>query len=225
MSFTPPTGKSFPDFLQFQKDGQNLGGPDVTTVNFTGPGVQATRGTGENAGVLTVQVAGGGGPAPAPGGAPYARFRLNAYSPPAMDGSEFSSWDCYEEYPSDDVVWSSDAGSAMVTRNGLYRVDVRILLDSRLEGWPAVAIRYGAQFAWPVTETRYYRPADDLSGDPLTPALGWSETAYLDLSIGDGNEYIPFSVSVYAEGATEEVYEPWVDMVVTRVADNMISGG
>jgi hypothetical protein len=222
MSFTPPTGKSFPDFLQFQKDGQNLGGPDVTTVNFTGPGVQATRGTGENAGVLTVQVAGGGGPGPAPGGAPYARFLLSPVSPPAMDGSEFSSWDCYEEYPSDDVVWSNAAGSAVVTRNGLYRVDVRILVESSLE-WPAAAMRYGAQFLGHVTPTSYYRPADDLS-DPMWPALGWSETAYLDLSIGNDNEYIPFSVSVYAEGSTESTYVAWVDMVVTRVADSMIWG-
>lgn len=219
MSFTPPTGKSFPDFLQFQKDGQNLGGPDVTTVNFTGPGVQATRGTGENAGVLTVQVA-GGGPGPAPGGAPYARFLLSPSSPPAMDGSEFSSWDCYEEYPSDDVVWSSANRSAVVTRNGLYRVDVRIFVDSNGE-WPAAAMRYGAHFPGHVDETCYYLPSELPSGDPLAPALGWSETAYLDL---DGNEYIPFSVSVYAAGSTGSTYDAWVDMVVTRVADNMDSG-
>lgn len=222
MSFTPPAGKSFPDFLQFQKDGQNLGGPDVTTVNFTGAGVQATRGTGENAGVLTVQVAGGSGPAPAPGGAPYARFRLSSFNPTEMDGSEFSSWIATIDYPSDDVVWSSDAGSAVVTRDGLYRVDVRILVTSYGE-WPAAAMRYGAQFTGHVTETRYYIQSADLSDDPVPPALGWSETAYLDLSIG-GNEYIPFSVSVYAEGSTGSTYVPLVDMVVTRVADNMNSG-
>jgi hypothetical protein len=51
-----PTPDDFPNFIQFQEDGVNLGGPDADTVNFTG-NVSATRGEGENANVVTAAVA------------------------------------------------------------------------------------------------------------------------------------------------------------------------
>ncbi len=44
------------EFIQFQNDGTDLGVPNVTVVNFTGTGVEATRGTGENANVITVRI-------------------------------------------------------------------------------------------------------------------------------------------------------------------------
>lgn len=50
----------FPDYLQFQKDGVDLGGPTVDTVNIAN-GITATRGVGEDANVLTLSVDGVGG--------------------------------------------------------------------------------------------------------------------------------------------------------------------
>jgi hypothetical protein len=50
--FPPATDEGFPQFIQFQGDGVNLGGPDADTVNFT-DGISATRGVGENANVVT----------------------------------------------------------------------------------------------------------------------------------------------------------------------------
>ncbi len=44
------------EFIQFQNDGTALGAPNVTVVNFTGTGIEATRGTGENANVITVRI-------------------------------------------------------------------------------------------------------------------------------------------------------------------------
>jgi hypothetical protein len=61
-----PTPDDFPDFIQFQEDGVNLGGPDADTLNFTG-NVSVTRGEGENANVVTVDVPAMGS-AVAPGG-------------------------------------------------------------------------------------------------------------------------------------------------------------
>lgn len=55
----PPVADDFPNFIQFQEDGVNLGGPDADTVNFTGS-VSATRGEGENSNIITVDVVGGG---------------------------------------------------------------------------------------------------------------------------------------------------------------------
>jgi hypothetical protein len=49
-----PPSDDFPQFIQFQQDGTNLGGPDADTVNITG-GLTARRGTGENANVITIE--------------------------------------------------------------------------------------------------------------------------------------------------------------------------
>lgn len=68
-SITPVTGyplpasDEFPQFIQFQENGEDLGGPDADTVNFAN-GVTATRGTGESANVITVTAEGGGGGGP-----------------------------------------------------------------------------------------------------------------------------------------------------------------
>lgn len=51
--FTPDTDEGFPQFLQWQADGLNLGGPDAGTVNIA-DGLIATRGEGENADVITI---------------------------------------------------------------------------------------------------------------------------------------------------------------------------
>lgn len=56
--FPPVNSGDFPNFLQWQWEGDDLGEPDVDTVNLTG-GVEATRGTGENANTLTLDFSGG----------------------------------------------------------------------------------------------------------------------------------------------------------------------
>lgn len=54
-SGTPPvTSEQFPTYLQFRVNGVDVGGPDVTVVDFVGDGWVVTRGTGENANTLTV---------------------------------------------------------------------------------------------------------------------------------------------------------------------------
>lgn len=60
--FPPPTEDAFPQFIQFQFDGVNLGGPDADTVNFVpGETFSVTRGTGEDANVITVTIPAGSG--------------------------------------------------------------------------------------------------------------------------------------------------------------------
>ena len=48
-----PQAEAFPDFIQFQADGENLGTADADTLNFA-TGLTATRGTGENVNRVTV---------------------------------------------------------------------------------------------------------------------------------------------------------------------------
>jgi len=63
--FPPQASDEFPNYIQFQQDGTDLGAPNVDTVNFA-DGLTATRGTGESANVVTVVAqtnpsSGGGG--------------------------------------------------------------------------------------------------------------------------------------------------------------------
>ena len=51
--FPPQASDEFPNYIQFQNQGVDLGMPNVDTVNF-GRNLTATRGTGENANVVTV---------------------------------------------------------------------------------------------------------------------------------------------------------------------------
>lgn len=51
--FPPQASDEFPNYIQFQNQGVDLGLPNVDTVNF-GRNLTATRGTGENANVVTV---------------------------------------------------------------------------------------------------------------------------------------------------------------------------
>jgi hypothetical protein len=52
--YVPADPGNFPDYLQFQQDGVDLGGPDADTVNVTN-GLTATRGVGESANVITIE--------------------------------------------------------------------------------------------------------------------------------------------------------------------------
>jgi hypothetical protein len=56
-TFPPAEDDGFPQFIQWQQGGYDLGGPDADTVDF-GPGLVATRGTGESANVITVTAEG-----------------------------------------------------------------------------------------------------------------------------------------------------------------------
>lgn len=43
-NYTPPASEDFPNFIQFQWNGVNLGGPDADTINFVGDGFTVVRG-------------------------------------------------------------------------------------------------------------------------------------------------------------------------------------
>lgn len=52
--FPAPDADAFPNYIQFQADGVDLGAADADTVNFVG-NLLATRGTGESTNVVTVE--------------------------------------------------------------------------------------------------------------------------------------------------------------------------
>lgn len=50
-----PTGQ-FPQYIQFRFNGVDLGGPDVTVVDFVGGVWSVVRGTGADSNKLTVSI-------------------------------------------------------------------------------------------------------------------------------------------------------------------------
>ncbi len=53
----PQTPREYPNFIQFCFNGEPLGGPDATVVDFVGAGWVVTRGTGPDADKITVTLA------------------------------------------------------------------------------------------------------------------------------------------------------------------------
>ena len=140
----PPAAQEFPNFLQFQEDGTDLGLSDADTLNFS-TGLTATRGVGENANVVTVVATGGESSS-------YGVIELvsDPQSPSAgfFDGSPFpASWVDTETVPNGG--WSFDGATAALTfaSNGIYRVIATCTLTGRgVEGaeWPPGESNFGS---------------------------------------------------------------------------------
>lgn len=159
--FPPPTPAEFPDFIQFQNEGANLGGSDADTVDFVGAGVTATRGTGANANKVTVTIPGGGGG----GSAPVLAVSLQgAADGPIGDGLAgeiyFDNWNGTVRQTSADASWSEANNRIEFARTGLYEVVVTTEIDAQGQ-FPNVTTRYGTRVesALSPVESRYNLPA------------------------------------------------------------------
>lgn len=53
----PTSPNEVPQYIQFRLNGEDLGGPTITVVDFVGPNWEVSRGTGETANVLSVSLA------------------------------------------------------------------------------------------------------------------------------------------------------------------------
>lgn len=134
--FNPQTEDQFPTGLQFQNDGVDLGLPTADTLNF-GAGTTATRGTGENANVVTVVAEGGGG------GSETDTLAVNLYgtTPGIFDGSTFNTWEPVDPpiQESADVGWDNDAGQLLFVTPGLYEIEIQGRVQADTGTWPNTA--------------------------------------------------------------------------------------
>lgn len=116
--FARPDDEGFPNYIQFQAAGSNLGLPNADTLNF-GSGLTATRGTGENANVVTVTAEGGGG-----GAQSSAIFRLSGGM---ATPNVVVEWDAPQEIVSLDGV--SMTATAITVTPGVYAVTMQVQLS------------------------------------------------------------------------------------------------
>lgn len=133
--FPPQAPDEFPNFIQFQQDGVDLGLPNVDTVDFTGS-VSATRGTGENANKLTVSV----GANPSGGGAGGAQeelaVALAGATSGAFNGVSFSDWTGTVLHTSADATWNGTDKVIDLAQSGLYEVTIQGNVAPGSNVWP-----------------------------------------------------------------------------------------
>ena len=134
--FPPQAPDSFPNYIQFQSNGVDLGAPNVDTVDFA-DGLVATRGTGENANKVTViagtNPSGGGGTA----AAPELVVSLAGAAAGAFDGVSFSNWTGTTLHSSSDATWNETTNAVDVQQTGLYEVVIEARVTPVSGTWPA----------------------------------------------------------------------------------------
>lgn len=139
--FPPPTADEFPQFIQWQSAGTNLGLPDVDTVNVS-TNLTATRGTGENANTVTLTASGGGGGA---GQTLVLRLAMAESSTPEMNGNLFYNWDATVLVSSTDAEWVAETSRLQINVSGTYEVTVALeIFRPDSSTFQNEAIQYGS---------------------------------------------------------------------------------
>lgn len=143
--FPSQAPEGFPNFIQFQADGVNLGDPDVDTVDFVYPLI-ATRGAGENSNVVTVTTAENPSAAiPVATADDPLVLSLVGNASSALDGVEYSDWTGTVARTSGDLTWNEAANTITVVNTGLYEVEIVGRLSPTLGAFPgANSVYYGS---------------------------------------------------------------------------------
>lgn len=167
--FNPTTDNEFPDYMQFQAAGVDLGDRAVDTLNFD-TNLTATRGTGEAANVVTVAAAGGGG-----GGAvPALVVQLFANTQGVMNGSLFSDWTGNPMTASTDAEWSEPDQSIKILVAGLYRIQITARTNTG-GAWPVDQTWVGSNFNDDVSISRTVYSRHDGEFVVTEDTVGWSD--------------------------------------------------
>ena len=110
--FPPQAPDAFPNYIQFQSDGTDLGLPNVDTVDFT-TGLTATRGTGENANKVTLSASGGAATLE------ELAVSLTGSVSGAFDGVVFNNWTGTVLKTSADATWNETTNAVDLVQTGL----------------------------------------------------------------------------------------------------------
>lgn len=191
--FNPPTDAEFPDYMQFQADGVDLGDRAADTLNFA-TGLTATRGTGEAANVVTVVGAGGS--------APSLIVQLFANNPGVMDGSLFSDWTGNPMTTSADAEWSEPDKAIKFLATGLYRVQITAQTNTGAS-WPVDQTWVGSDFGDDVSIERTVYARHDGEFVSTENTVGWSDEFVVNVTAVD--QLVPPKVygRSYSNGSTQ----------------------
>ena len=133
--FPPQAPDDFPNYIQLQSNGTDLGAPNVDTIDFA-DGLVATRGTGENANKVTVIA----GTNPSGGGGSTTEelvLSLAAAGAGAFNGAVFSNWTGTVLHSSADATWNPSTQVVDLAQTGLYEVEIHGKIAPNSGTWPA----------------------------------------------------------------------------------------
>lgn len=205
-----PTPQNFPNFVQYQQDGENLGLPDADTLNFAA-GLQATRGVGENSNVVTVI-----GSAPPPG-----VLELTSTPDPSGpimyfdDQTTTNIWpNSYALVQSTDWEWSQMEEGLIFLRAGFYQVTVTSHMEGEM-GWPEGATTYGSQVGISVGAHARFR--DGTNPNDTRGRMIWTDQHFLNI-LTDG-EVVPFGLFASAENTLLGVLFAGMTATIVRLSD------
>lgn len=164
--FNPTTDNEFPDYMQFQADGVDLGDRAADTLNFA-TGLTATRGTGEAANVVTVEGEGGGS-------APSLIVQLFPNTQGVMSGALFSDWTGNPMTASADAEWSESDKAIKFLATGLYRIQITAQTNTG-SSWPTDQTWVGSDFGDDVSIERTVYARHDGENVVTENTVGWSD--------------------------------------------------
>ncbi len=165
VSVESAVGTDFPNFIQFQQDGTDLGLPDADTVNFS-TGLTATRGTGESANVLTL----------VGGASPALVVQLFANTQGVFDGTYFSDWTGAPATASTDASWSDTEKGVVFANAGVYKFQIMGQVDLGGAEWPGAPTWVGSHIPEELSNiqsTVYAR--HDVAQTPEATLMAWSD--------------------------------------------------
>jgi hypothetical protein len=212
--FNPPTPKDFPDYMQFQAAGVDLGDRAVDTLNF-GANLTATRGTGEAANVVMVEAAGGGG-----GGVPVLVVELVGATQGVMNGALFSDWNGTPATASADAQWSQPDKAIKFLKTGIYRIQITAQADTG-SGWPTDQTWVGSDISEDLSVERTVYARHDGEFVATESTVGWSDDFVVNIVAV--NHLIPPKVygNAYVNSATLLNFRGRV--TVQRLGDSILA--
>lgn len=175
---TEDTG--FPNFIQFQQDGVNLGGPDADTVDF-GTGLTATRGTGENENRVTVVAE-----SSPSSSTPLLVARLDPLSNGNLGTyayAPFTDWSgTVLASTTSNISWDQETQSVLLTEAGVYSVDFQAHLtdnDRQVFDFSDMAgnVIYGTEVseAVSITLSEHYTGENQGTSSLPTNTVAWAD--------------------------------------------------
>jgi hypothetical protein len=185
-----PVPGSPPTFLQVQSNGTNLGGADVSKLNFS-TGTTATRGTGENADTVTVTAEGEGG-----SGVDTLLLRLQAQTQGDFNGTLFSNWTASAQVTSADASWVTN--HIAFTRTGMYAVTIVARVNTDGGQWEVTGeTLYGTEvnLAQVLNRSLHSRKAEFESVYAGPPEVVWTDKYWMNVTDLDAHIVTP---KVYA---------------------------
>lgn len=214
--FPSQAPEGFPNFIQFQADGTDLGGPDADTVDFVYPLI-ATRGTGENSNVVTVTTAENPSAAIPSGSADDPLVvSLVGNAAAALDGVEYSDWTGTVARTSGDLTWDEATNTITVVNAGLYEVEIVGRLSPTFGAFPGTeSVYYGSGVFNALNALENSRHA-------AVPVFGLSFTQWTDKYLFNASA-LPASIApkLYATAYGNETETANLSAVVTvrRIGD------